>query len=49
MHFRVAKIKVATSVCTGGRNCPLDSSVEMGSNPVTYKKLTPKEQVSFGC
>ena len=33
MHFRVAKIKVATSVCTGGRNCPPDNSIVMGSNP----------------
>ena len=29
----LAKIKVATSVCTGGRNCPPDSSTAMGSSP----------------
>ena len=27
-----AKIMVATSVCTGGRNCPLDSSTAIGSS-----------------
>ena len=36
MHFRFAKIVVATSVCTGGRNCPPDSSTAMGSNPAYY-------------
>ena len=39
MHFRLAKIKVATSVCTGGRNCPPDSSAAMGSNPACRKDL----------
>ena len=29
----LAKIKVATSVCTGGRYCPPDSSTAMGSSP----------------
>ena len=29
---RRAKIIVATSVCTGGSNCPLDSCIKMGSN-----------------
>lgn len=33
MHFRYAKIAVATSVCTGDRHCPPDSAIEMGSNP----------------
>ncbi len=33
------KIKVATSVCTGDRNCPPDSSTAMGSNPVYIKDL----------
>ena len=30
---RWEKIEVATSVCTGGRNCPPDSFAAMGSNP----------------
>ena len=38
MHFHVVKIKVATSVCTGGRNCPPDSFIQMGSNPVFPQK-----------
>ena len=33
MHLRFAQIRVATSVCTGGRNCPPDSSSAMGSSP----------------
>ena len=33
----MAKIKVATSVCTGGRNCPPDSSTAMGSIPFICK------------
>ena len=42
MHFRFAKINVATSVCTGGRNCPPDSSTDMGSSPVPQKKKSPE-------
>ena len=36
MHFRVAKIEEATSVCTGVSKCPLDTCIKMGSNPA-YK------------
>ena len=39
MHFRIAKIEVATSDCTGGRNCPPDSSTAMGSNPADKTNL----------
>ena len=39
MHFCFAKIKVAASVCTGGRNCPPDSSIVMGSNPIPKKNI----------
>ena len=46
MHFRFAKIDVATSVCTGGRNCPPDSSTAMGSSPLLPKKK--KEQPPYG-
>ena len=42
MHFRVAKIEVATSVCTGGRNCPPDSSTAMGSRPAPCEKRKEK-------
>ena len=45
MHFRFAKIKVATSVYTGGRNCPPDSSTAMGSRPVPCEK---KKAVPIG-
>ena len=38
MHFALGKIMVATSVCTGGRNCPPDSSSAMGSSPVFLKQ-----------
>ena len=44
MHFRFAKIKVATSVYTGGRNCPPDSSTAMGSRPVPCEKKKEKEK-----
>ena len=47
MHFRIAKIEVATSVCTGGRNCPPDSSIVMGSNPATEKSPKPTK-ADFG-
>ena len=39
MHFRYAKIMVATSVCTGDRHCPPDSAIEMGSNPANKTDL----------
>ena len=38
MHFLFAEIVVATSVCTGGRNCPPDSSSAMGSTPSLLRK-----------
>ena len=31
-------IVVPTSVCTGGRGCPLDTRIEMGSNPLWENK-----------
>ncbi len=39
----LAKIKVATSVCTGGSKCPPDTCTAMGSNPtpLNHKKDTP--------
>ena len=37
------KIKVATSVCTGGRNCPPDSSSAMGSRPSPTKNKSHSE------
>ena len=42
----LAKIKVATSVCTGGRNCPPDSSAAMGSRPAPCEKR--KKDHPFG-
>ena len=49
-----AKIKVTTSVCTGCRNCPPDSSSAMGSSPAPNKRekknTTQMGGVSFsGC
>ena len=44
LHFCLgAKIKVATSVCTGGSRCPLDICIWMGSIPffLHTKKSTP--------
>jgi hypothetical protein len=32
----MAKIKVATSVCTGGRNCSLNSFTPIGSLPLPH-------------
>ena len=43
----LAKIMVATSVCTGGWNCPPDSSTAIGSIPVTEKRRTPRWGVLF--
>jgi hypothetical protein len=40
----LAKIKVATSVCTGGRNCPPDGSTAMGSRPAPWKKEKKKSR-----
>ena len=42
-----ANIKVATSVCTGGRNCPPDSSTAMGSSPLTNERTNPIANPSF--
>ena len=42
MHLRIAQIEVATSVCTGGRNCPPDSSTAMGSRPAPCEKKKEK-------
>ena len=50
-----AKIKVATSVCTGGRDCPPDSPTAMGSSPSNFlikKKREAKASLFFfgaGC
>ena len=38
----LAKIIVATSVCTGGRNCPPDSSTAMGSSPAPCEREKKK-------
>ena len=46
LHFRFAKIMVATSVCTGGRNCPLDSSTAIGSSPFLSHNI--KRVIPFG-
>ena len=44
LHFlpQGQKIKVATSVCTDGRNCPPDSFSVMGSSPTPYKEQIPR-------
>ena len=51
LHFAFGKIIVSTSVCTGGRNCPPDSSIPIGSSPLYYsppkKKTHPAGCVSF--
>ena len=50
MHFRFAKIKVATSVCTGGRNSPPDCFIKMGSNPAIEKAQNPQKRIlDFWC
>ena len=43
---RWQKIEVATSVCTGGRNCPPDSSSAMGSSP--FNSHIRKERSQLG-
>ena len=47
MHLRFAQIRVATSVCTGGRNCPPDSSSAMGSSPPS-SHLEKKKAIPVG-
>jgi len=47
LHLRFAQIEAATSVCTGGWNCPPDSSSAMGSNPHT-SHLEKKKAIPFG-
>ena len=48
MHFLSfgEKIKVATSVCTGCRKCPPDTSTAMGSSPPVVSNK--KEQIPNG-
>jgi hypothetical protein len=47
MHFcpTEAKMQVATSVCTGGSDCPPDSRTAIGSNPYPYKIKNPTTKV----
>ena len=50
LHFCLgAKIKVATSVCTGGSRCPPDICIWMGSIPLSpYQKKHPRRGAFFG-
>ena len=43
----LAKMMVATSFCTGGRNCPPDSSTSIGSIHSLSKKQHPIGVLSF--
>jgi len=50
LHFSFSggerKIEVATSVCTGGSQCPPDTGIPMGSSPFPSTK---KEDTHKGC